>query len=282
VTNTQSVVLVTGAASGIGRACAIHLAQQGYHVFGTARREADRVTNDLRKNLSTSHRLEVLTVDVGDDLSVRRAVEHVVAQAGRLDGVVNCAGFGIAGAVEQTSDQEALAILDTNLLGVVRVCRAALPILRKQRSGTIINISSIGGRMGLPFQGFYSATKFALEGLTEALRMEVRGFGVRAVLIEPGDFCTGFTDRRRIVEGAQASDVYRASQGHVLAIVEKEERGGASPEVIARLVSRILSKHSPRVRYTVGAMAQRLAAGLKNVLPSKWFEWVLTTYYGVK
>jgi NAD(P)-dependent dehydrogenase (short-subunit alcohol dehydrogenase family) len=220
-------------------------------------------------------------MDVDDDESVVRAMKTVVEKAGRLDAVVNCAGFGIGGAIEETSDEEARAIFETNLLGILRVCRAAMPTMRKQGSGRVINVSSIGGRIGLPFQGFYSATKFALEGLTEALRMETRGFGVRAVLIEPGDFCTGFTDSRRLVEASVSSDAYRTAQEHVLSIVEKDERGGASPDVIAHLVARILLKRSPRVRYTVGPVAQRLAAALKRVLPSKWFEWALSKYYGV-
>ncbi len=280
--NTQAVVLVTGASSGIGRACAIHLARHGWHVFGATRRVPERVEADLCQSLPSLDRLDVVTMDVDDDESVVRTMKNIVEKAGRLDAVINCAGFGIAGAVEETSDQEARAIFETNLLGILRVCRAAIPTMRTQGSGIIINVSSIGGRIGLPFQGFYSATKFALEGLTEALRMEIRGFGIRAVLIEPGDFCTGFTDSRHLVEKSGLSDVYRVSQEHVLSIVEKDERGGASPDAIARLVARILSKRSPRVRYTVGPAAQKLAAALKNVLPSKWFEWTLSQYYGVK
>ena len=280
-TDTQAVVLVTGASSGIGRACAIRLSQKGYHVFGTTRRAPDQVESDLRQSLDAAHLLDVVTMDVDDDDSVIRELGSVVERAGRLDAVVNCAGFGIAGAVEETSDEEARAIFETNLFGILRVCRAAIPIMRTQGSGMIINVSSIGGRIGLPFQGFYSATKFALEGLTEALRMETRGFGIRAVLIEPGDFCTGFTESRYLVKKSQTSDAYRVAQKHVLSIVEKDERGGAAPDSIARLVSRILSKRSPRVRYTVGPVAQKLAAALKNVLPSKWFEWVLSKYYGM-
>ena len=188
---TQAVVLVTGASSGIGRACAIHLARQGYHVFGTARRAPDQVIEDLRQSLASPDQLDIVTMDVDDNESVIQVMEIIVEKTGRLDAVVNCAGFGIAGAVEETSDEEVRAIFETNLLGIVRVCRAAIPTMRTQGSGILINISSIGGRIGLPFQGFYSATKFALEGLIEALRMEIHEFGIRAVLIEPGDFCTG-------------------------------------------------------------------------------------------
>ena len=282
LTDTQAVVLITGASSGIGRACAIHLALQGHHVFGTTRREPEQVEANLRQSLASSNQLQIVSMNVDDNESVVRTIRGIVEKVGRLDAVINCAGFGIAGAVEETSDQEALAIFETNLLGILRVCRAVIPAMRSQRSGIIINISSIGGRIGLPFQGFYSATKFALEGLTEALRMEISGFGIRAVLIEPGDFCTGFTDSRHLVEKSSSSDVYRSSQDHVLSIVEKDERGGASPDAIARLVARILSKRSPRVRYTVGPIAQKLAAALKRILPSKWFEWALSKYYGVK
>ena len=280
-TNTQAVVLVTGASSGIGRACAIHLARRGYRVFGTTRQEPDQVVADLRQLLTTADQLDVVTMDVDDNESVVRAIGTIVEKTDRLDAVVNCAGFGIAGAIEETSDQEARAIFETNLLGILRVCRAAIPTMRSQGAGILINVSSIGGRIGLPFQGFYSATKFALEGFTEALRMEIRGFGIRAVLIEPGDFCTGFTDSRHIVETSASSGAYRVTQEHVLSIVEKDERGGASPDAIARLVARILSKRSPRVRYTVGPVAQKLAAALKRILPSKWFEWALSKYYGV-
>ena len=280
-TNTQAVVLVTGAPSGIGRACAIYLACRGFRVFGTTRRNPDHVAADLRQSLASLDQLDVLTMDVDDNDSVVRAMETIAEKVGRLDVVVNCAGFGIAGAIEETSDEEARAIFETNLLGILRVCRAAIPTMRKQGSGMLINVSSIGGRIGLPFQGFYSATKFALEGLTEALRMETRGFGIRAVLIEPGDFCTGFTDSRHLVKTSISSDVYRTAQEHVLSIVEKDERGGASPDAIARLVARILRKRSPRVRYTVGPVAQKLAASLKRILPSKWFEWALSKYYGV-
>ena len=280
-TRNRSVVLVTGASSGIGQACAVYLANQGYQVFGTTRRDPSQVASGFRELRSQGDALEIITMDVNDNESVMRGVASIVEQCGRLDVVVNCAGFGIAGSVEETSDDEAQKIFDTNVVGILRVCRAAIPTMRAQGSGILVNISSIGGLIGLPFQGFYSATKFALEGLTEALRMEIQRFGLRAVLIEPGDFCTGFTDSRAFVVQSSTSDVYREAQAHVIGIVEKDERGGSSPESIARLVGKVIAKRSPRVRYTVGPIAQKLAAGLKRVLPSKWFEWALSKYYGV-
>ena len=218
-------------------------------------------------------------MDVDRDASVSLVISEIVDRTGRLDGAVNCAGFGIAGPVEDTSDDEALANFETNLFGTLRVCRAVLPIMRRQGSGTIINVSSIGGRIGLPFQGAYSATKFAVEGLTEALRMEVRRFGVRVLLIEPGDFCTGFTDNRRIVGGAGKDEAYTQTFRSTLSVVEADERNAESPESVASLVARILVSGSPQVRYTIGPLAQRLAAHLKNVLPSRLFEWGLMKYY---
>lgn len=280
--NAASVVLITGASSGIGRACALRLASHGAHVFGTTRQDAATVEAGLRAALPPDARLRILTMDVNDPDSVVAGVKGLLAMTDRLDGVVNCAGFGIGGAAEAATDEITASIFETNVLGTLRVCRAVLPTLRRQGRGIIVNISSIGGRIGLPYQGLYSATKFALEGVTEALRMEVRRFGVHAVLVEPGDFCTGFTDHRQILSTPGVSEPYAASQHHVLSIVEKDERGGGSPAAVARRVERILKARSPRVRYTVGPTAQRLAAELKRVLPSRWFEWVISAYYGLR
>ena len=274
-------VLITGASSGIGRACALRLARRGDTVFGTTRRSVDAVEDELQSLLPGSRRIHLLTMDVQDEASVTSAVGEVLGRAGRLDAVVNNAGVGIAGAVEETADEEALSILNTNLLGVLRVCRAALPAMRTQGGGTIVNISSIAGRIGLPYQGLYSATKFALEGLTEALRMEVRPFGIRVALVEPGDVHTAFTDRRVLVRAAVANSPYRTGMDRTLSIVEADERGGASPDTVARCVERVICRRHPKVRYTVGPLSQRLAAELKRMLPATRFEGVLSRYYRV-
>jgi len=281
-TDDGGVVLVVGASSGIGRACAVHLVERGYAVFGTTRRAPAEVRVSLQAECASADLLDVVAMDVDLDESVAAAVDDVVARAGRIDAVVNCAGFGIGGAIEETGIDEAKAIFETNFFGALRVARAVLPIMRTQGSGTIIHVSSIGGRIALPFQGLYSATKFAVEGLTESLRMEVRRFGIRVVLIEPGDFSTGFTDRRRSVRvaGSPASpyaETYRAA----LSVVEKDERGGAAPERIGPLVAKILEARSPRLRHTVGPAFQRIAVRLKGALPSGWFERALRWYYRV-
>jgi NAD(P)-dependent dehydrogenase (short-subunit alcohol dehydrogenase family) len=275
----SGVVLVTGASSGIGRACALHLAQRGFKVFAASRRPAPELVALLRADLAPSARLEAVTLDVNDDSSVRAAVGKILSEAERLDAVVHCAGFGIGGAVEDTDDDEAKSIFETNVFGALRVCRAVLPTMRRQGAGAILVVSSIGGRIALPFQGLYSASKFAVEGLVESLSMEVRGDGVRVSLIEPGDFHTGFTDRRTRVRRAGAESAYRAAFARTLAVIESDERGGSTPEPIARLVERILRSGRPRLRYAIGPLPQRLAVRLKAILPGRAFEGILRTYY---
>lgn len=273
------VTLVTGASSGIGRACALHLASHGFRVYAASRRAGTSLATELLAQLPASARLEVVQIDVDQEQSVRDGVASVVAAAGRIDAVVHCAGFGIGGAVEDTSDDDVRAIFETNVFGALRLCRAALPTMRRQGCGTLVLVSSIGGRVALPFQGLYSATKFALEGAAESLSMEVRGHGVRVVLIEPGDFRTGFTDRRARARGAGAGSPYHGDFERALAVIESDERGGRTPDAIARLVHRILDSRRPHLRYTIGPLPQRLAVQLKKVLPGRAFESILRLYY---
>jgi len=266
------VALITGASSGIGEACAKRLAAEGDRVYGTSRHQ---------KEEASVPGLRMIVMDVKNDESVAAAIDEIVRVEGRIDVVVNNAGFGIAGAVEDTSIEEAKALFETNFFGMLRVCRAVLPVMRKSQRGTIVNISSLGGRIGLPYQGLYSATKFAVEGMSEALRMEVRQFGVHVIMIEPGDFRTGFTRNRRYVTASQEDSAYRGSFERTIKVAEKDEQTGSSPEQIARLLVRILRNNSPRVRYSVGGISQRGAAVLKQVLPSRFFEWALMKYYEV-
>jgi len=221
-------------------------------------------------------------MDVTDDDSVHQGVETVLARSGRLDVVVNNAGFGFAGSVEDTSIDEARELFETNFFGMLRVCRAVLPHLREQRSGTIVNISSLSGLIAQPFQGMYSATKFAMEGASEAMRMEVRPFGIHVVLIEPGDTRTAFTANRRLTGASQTASAYAENMKRVLTVVEHDEQTGISPENVARLLAHILSRRSPRLRYPVASRSQRLAAVARKLLPGGLFERALARYYRVR
>jgi NAD(P)-dependent dehydrogenase (short-subunit alcohol dehydrogenase family) len=259
------VVLITGTSSGIGRACAEHLAARGHRVFG-GQRTAARLPSGV----------EHVALDVLDDASVQAAIDHVIAQAGRIDAVINNAGTAWMGAVEDTTIEEARAQLDTNFFGVLRVCRAVLPVMRAQRAGRIINISSLAGVLGLPFSGLYSASKFALEGMTESLRLEVMAFGIQVALVEPGDFDTGLPAARRLTAASQAGSAYAGALARTRTAQDKDETAAPAPIGVARLVDRLLRKRSLKLRYHVGRWGQRIVVPLKRWLPQRWFERVLT------
>ncbi len=198
----------------------------------------------------------MVMMDVENDESVQNCVDGVLAKAGRIDAVVNNAGISIMGSVEDTSIEEAKAQLETNFFGVLRVCRATLPILRKQGGGHIVNISSLGGLIGLPFSGLYSASKFALEGVSESLRMECRQFGVRVVLVEPGDFRTNITARRRTVRAAETNDAYRAAFEHCKRKQDQDEANARSPRP-SRTSSPVSSRIPIHARATPSACSRR-------------------------
>jgi NAD(P)-dependent dehydrogenase (short-subunit alcohol dehydrogenase family) len=252
------VVLVTGASSGLGAATAAHLAGLGHRVYAGSRRGTV-----LRGCAAVP-----LTVDVDDEASVGAAIDTVAAQQGRIDVVVNCAGFGIAGAVEDTPIALAQAQFNTNVFGVMRVCRKVLPLMRRQGSGLIVNVTSIAGEISLPFQGLYSASKFAVEGLSEALHAEVRPFGIGVVLVQPGDFRTGFTAARRVANGAGSAYAERAARA--LTIAASDEHAGADPQQVARLIARVITTRRPRLRYVVGPAAQEWLMRLRYILPGRW------------
>lgn len=278
------VVLVTGASSGIGRACAEHLHRAGFRVYGTSRTapwpvlSAGQVSS---RPAASGLPYDLIPLDVTCDASVAAAVQFVLDREGRIDVVLNNAGFGIGGAIEDTTIDEAREQFETNFFGTMRVCRAVLPIMRRQGSGHILNVSSIAGQVGIPFQALYSASKFAVEGFTEALRMEAAPFGIRVVLVEPGDFRTGFTANRRLARSG-VTEAYRDRQARAIAVMEHDETQGATPEAVARLVLRIVGRRSPRLRYPVGPLSERLALVLKRLTPSRLFERGLAAYYRVR
>jgi NAD(P)-dependent dehydrogenase (short-subunit alcohol dehydrogenase family) len=266
----RAVVLVVGGSSGIGRACAVELAGRGHSVYGSSRDPGFRPAE-----------FAPIQLDVRDAGSIGRAVAQLVQIESRIDVVVNSAGYGLAGAVEDTSFEEAHAQMDTNFYGVLRVCQAVIPQMRRQRSGLIINVSSLAGVMGLPFQGIYSASKFAVEGLTESLRQEVRPFGIQVTSLQPGDVCTAITDNRVICRQASSASSYRPAFERTMAIVASSERNGASARVVARRAAALLHVGRPDVRYTAGPFSQRLSAQLKRVLPGRLFERFIMAYFGL-
>jgi len=267
------VVLVTGASSGIGKSCAKYLSERGYTVFGTSRHFPPA------NLLETNGEFYTLKMDVTSDQSVNEAVQAILNKTGAIDVLINNAGCALAGAIEDTSPEEALKELNTNFLGSHRVTRAVLPSMRTRSSGYILNISSLAASIALPFQAFYSASKFALEALTEALRMELKSFNIKVVSIQPSDYRTGLTDHRQRVARWQES-AYRERAVKALAVTEDGERNGPSPEEIAHLVGKIINKKSPKLRYHIGPSA-KLIAFARWLLPAQVSEKLVMKYFRI-
>jgi short-subunit dehydrogenase len=262
------VVLVTGSSSGIGLAAAEYLHMKGYRVYGASRYGKEK----------NSYGFIHIQMDVNDNNSVNQAIDHIKFVEGRIDVLINCAGYGFAGPVEETSEEEIISQFNTNFFGIFRLCKAILPFMRERNSGTIINISSLAGISSLPFQGFYSASKFALEGMSEALRMEISEFGIHVVLIEPGNYNTQFTQNRKKTFTGENS-VYKKSFNNALQIIENEEQNGPNPEKIAHLILKIIRNSKPRLRYKTGPLKERYFISLKNILPYSLYEYLLKLHY---
>jgi NAD(P)-dependent dehydrogenase (short-subunit alcohol dehydrogenase family) len=272
VSNSNKVILITGASSGFGYAIAKALAAKGYRVFGAVR----------TPRTAPADGFTTLPLDVTQDESVRACISKVIEMAGRIDAVVNNAGIGIAGAIEDTLPAEAQLQFDTNFFGLHRVCRAVLPHLRAQRAGTIINISSLAGRISLPFQGFYSATKFAIEAYTEALRMEVRPFGISVSMIEPGDFATSFTANRRMTTETVPASPYYESATRAIAAMARDEQANRDLSPVIAAVETILRSRRPALRYPRANTVQRLFNALRPFLPQALSEYLIRDTYGLK
>jgi NAD(P)-dependent dehydrogenase (short-subunit alcohol dehydrogenase family) len=213
-----------------------------------------------------------MVMDVDDDDSVRTGVETVVAERGRLAAVVACAGWGLAGAVEQTPIDQAKRQLETNFWGTVRVVQAVLPVMRRQGGGRVVLVSSIGGIVALPFQAFYSASKFALEGYGEALAYEVAPFGIAVTLVEPGNVRTEFTENRLDVVPPDGEDAYADMVAKSVGLMARDEQNGVPPGDVAVAVARALDSRRPRRRVSVGKPDERVGIIAKRLLPSRIFE----------
>lgn len=266
----QKIILITGASSGFGKATASYLASQGHVVYGTSRKPQllDGVI--------------MLTMDVTNRLSVASAVAEVLAKHTRIDVLINNAGMGLGGAVELATPEEIALQMDTNFGGVVNVCSAVLPLMRAQHQGLIINLSSIGGVFGIPYQGFYSASKFAIEGYSEALSLEVAQFGVKVVLVEPGDFNTGFTGSRCISQATVADADYKASFARVLKHIEHDEQNGGNPLYLAKKIGKIVVARRPKLRYVVTPdVMQKVSVLLSKLMCGRHFQWLLRKFYDV-
>ncbi len=265
----MKVVLVTGGSSGIGRSIGNYLGEHGYKVYGT--------TRDLSKQ-SDFGDFDLLELDVRKPETIEGALRNLLEKEGRLDVLINNAGVGITGPLEETPNDAIHNAFETNFTGPLNMIKAVLPIMRKQGSGRIINITSIAGKMGLPYRGVYSATKGALDLATEALRHEVREFGVKISTLAPGDFKTNIAAGRYHAP-LHPDSPYREPYGSTLKMIDEHVDQAGDPVLVAHKVVRILRDPSPAVHYKVGSFMQRFSVLLKRFLPAKLYERLLRNHY---
>jgi len=251
----KRVCVLTGGSSGIGKATAELLVKNGFTVYELSRNGAD--TDGIRH----------ITADVTEPDQVKTAIATVLETEGQIDLLVNNAGFGISGAVEYTDPKDAYAQLNVNFFGSLHCIQAALPAMRAQKSGHIVNISSVAAPIAIPFQAFYSATKSATNSLTLALRNEVKPFGIKACAILPGDVKTGFTAARK--KSCAGAEIYGEAIDHAVAVMEHDEQNGMSPEMVAKAVLRAANAKNPQAYYTVGFQYQVFVL-LAKLLPASW------------
>ena len=281
----MAVILITGCSSGFGMLAAARLAASGHSVFATMR-NLEKETALLDEAAHRSAQLYVLQLDVTDNASIESVLRQIESKVGRLDVLINNAGYGIGGFFEDLADKEIRAQFETNFFGVQNVTRIALPLLRKTASlyekpgpVKIINISSIQGRSALPGMSAYAASKFALEGFSESLALELLPFGIHVVLVEPGAFRTSiFSSNVRLAEGsANPSSAYYQYSRHIKQRADQVVGSSITtgdPEMVARLIERIINNPRPRLRYLIGMLA-RVRLLLERVLPWRWYSAVV-------
>jgi len=261
------VILITGITSGFGKAMAERLSKDGHKVYGTHRHAKEFIPG-----------VTYIQADSTVQADVEAVVKKVVDEEGRLDVFINNAGMGIGGPLEFNSIEDCQRQMDVNFMGMVRYIREVVPVMRKQGHGHIICFSSIGGLVGLPYQGMYSASKFAIEGYCEALRLEIRGFGINVTTIEPGDFATSFTAQRKSVDNPEVHAAY-PGYARSLASIEHDENSGLKPEFLAGKISKIILKKRPGYHYIIATFLQKLSVVARTILPPRWFAWVMSVYY---
>lgn len=268
----SKVVLITGASSGIGKAIADLLHSKGYKVYGTSRNP---------QQLAHSPAYTMLALDVGNPESISEAIQTILQQERTIDVLVNNAGVGITGPIEEMPTEEIRNAFETNFYGPLNVIKAVLPQMRLQKQGKIINITSIAGYMGLPYRGIYSATKAALEITTEAYRMETKQFGIEMTNIAPGDFATNIAAGRYHAPVKEHSP-YKEQYSATLNMMNEHVNDGSDPMTMAKFTLKIIERKNLKVHYKVGAWLQKFSIVLKRILPDTWYERMLMNHYKLK
>lgn len=264
----KKVILITGGSSGIGKAIGEFLLEKGFVVYGTSR-NASAISNS---------KLKLVDLDVRNSDSIKACVSKIIELEGRIDVLINNAGVGITGPLEEIPLEEIKNNFETNVFGPIETMKAVLPQMRLQKSGLIINITSIAGYMGLPFRSVYSSSKGALELITESLRMETKAFGVQITNVAPGDFATDIASRRfhaPVIKGSAYEKVYQTQ----LDMMNEHVSGGSNPIEMAVAIHKIIATKNPKIHYKVGAFMQKFSIVLKRILPDTMYEKMLMNHY---
>jgi NAD(P)-dependent dehydrogenase (short-subunit alcohol dehydrogenase family) len=264
----SKVVLITGGSSGIGKSIGEYLTEKGFKVYGTSR-SPEKYANS---------QFPILGLDVANVESIKGAVQTVISNEGRLDVLINNAGAGITGPIEEIPEKEIKNNFETNFFGPINVMKAVLPQMRKQNSGLVINITSIAGYMGLPYRGIYSASKGALELITEAFRMELKPFNIQMTNVAPGDFATNIASGRFHAPVLENSP-YKESYGSSLKLMDAHVDAGKDPLEMAKAILNIINTPKPKIHYKVGEFMQKFSIVLKRILPDKVYEKMLMKHY---
>lgn len=266
----SKVVLITGGSSGIGKYIGEFLSKKGFVVYGTSR-NPERISNSA---------FALLALDVRDTQSIQKAIADVISKSGRIDVVINNAGVGITGPIEEIPTEEIRNNFETNFFGPIEVMKASLPQMRLQKSGLIINITSIAAYMGLPYRGIYSASKGALELITEAISMEVKPFGIHVTNVAPGDFATNIASGRYHAP-VLTNSAYEIPYGTTLKMMDEHVDSGSNPNEMAEAIYKIIETKNPKIHYKIGVFMQKFSIVLKRILPDKTYEKMLMNHYKI-
>ena len=275
----DKVVLITGATSGMGKETALLLAKKGYRVFAGARTEgkAQALKTEAQKNECN---LDTVILDVTNNQSIEQAIEYIQRSAGRIDGLINNAGFGLIATVEDGTDEEFIKQFDVNVFGVLRMCRAVIPVMRNQASGTIINVSSFLGKMGLPLLAHYNASKYAVEGITDSLRYEVEPFGIRVNSVLPGLFKTNFVNGGLVANPKTMSESspYVGLVSHFVPMVAENINEGPSPMAVANAVLSVLENNEAPIATPVGVESETFLPMIKTMTPEDFEQKIKASF----
>ena len=263
----SKIILITGASSGIGKSISLFLTSKGYKVYGTCR-------NPNNYDISE---YELLKCDITSNIDIKNTINHILNIESRIDVLINNAGIGITGPLEETSESDIKSAFQTNLLGPIAIIKECIPSMRDHNSGLIINITSILGYFGIPFRGVYCATKSSLEIIGEVFSMELKKFNINVVNVAPGDFKTNIASRR-IDSKSHHYSKYTDDYAKSLISANKHVDNAWTPEIISKLIYKIINSKNPKIHYRVGQFIQKFSIILKNILPDRLYEKILLKY----